>query len=465
MNEHAETASAIHRNAQGLLSAKGIHRILKDVGELYFTGSYALDLMTWNDIDMQLVTREGVTPFDALMTFLGHISKDAGFLEGQLVNFKGGHKPDMPRGLYLGVKLHDQAWGGLWKLDLWVLEQADFEKNRSLIDAIRSNLTPGTRDLILTVKHAMMAGQGRVPPKASHTLYRLVLFEGIRNLERLYLSLADEGVPTPSIVGLGELELSVFMQWRQQQQAAGALLVAETFQEIADRWDVCFLVNQVRGAAYAHYLRPDVKSKPHTVTAKADRDGCRDGFVSACEAYQRKPLSFNILGSEYLAVMREGRQLLVRSPRPSDDLIETCCCSMGCYLVSDVDLVSIGARGRPAGTVVRDPELGLLTPIEKEIIEDLNALFRRKKLGAEPEAANSTFNLVAHGPADRLPEAKLERVHYPLVCYAPSRVGQLPGAPVETLTSPLELASLLEKLQGQGYDLGSTWRSTDVSGL
>ena len=117
------------------------------------------------------------------------------------MNFKGGYKPEMPRGAYLGVKLQDDAWGGFWKLDLWVLEQVDFDRNRSLIDAIRSRLTPGTRRLILAVKHALMAGQGRVPPMASHALYRLVLFEGHRNLEQLCLSLAEAGGTPPAPLG------------------------------------------------------------------------------------------------------------------------------------------------------------------------------------------------------------------------------------------------------------------------
>lgn len=164
------------------------------MGDLFYTGSYNLDLMTWNDIDMQLVLKQGLDPLKELGKFFTEISKDPDFIEAQLINFTGNYKPKMPRGLYLGIKLNCPDYGGIWKLDLWVLSETDFEKNRTLINQLRAKLTPQNRQLILDLKHEMMNGNERVPQMGSHLLYQAILLEGIEDKELLYEHFKKQGV-------------------------------------------------------------------------------------------------------------------------------------------------------------------------------------------------------------------------------------------------------------------------------
>lgn len=179
MSTPLKKAQEIRKNAQDILQEKEIERRLKRIGELYFTGSYTLDLMTWNDIDMQIVLHERQHPIDVLGRFFTEISKDPDFIEAQIINFTGDYKPKMPRGVYLGLKLNCPKHGGLWKLDLWSLAQKDFEKNRLLLENLRARLTPELRKLLIEIKAEIMAGKERMPQMSSHLLYQAVLLEEI----------------------------------------------------------------------------------------------------------------------------------------------------------------------------------------------------------------------------------------------------------------------------------------------
>lgn len=176
----------IRRNAAQFLEAKGVESAIRKLGNLFYTGSYALDLMTWNDIDIQVVFDEQTNPMDGMTTLLGQFVKDPDFLEGKIIHFRGDYKPMLPRGIYLGIH-----WGGFWKMDLWALEKADFDRNRVLIETLLSKLNEKNRKLILELKREMMAGEGRVPPLASHFLYQAVLIEGMQDKEAIYRYIAD----------------------------------------------------------------------------------------------------------------------------------------------------------------------------------------------------------------------------------------------------------------------------------
>ena len=65
-NTYQNIAKSIRSNAKQILESKNIDSTIREMGDLFYTGSYALDLMTWNDIDMQIVLKEGLNPIVAL---------------------------------------------------------------------------------------------------------------------------------------------------------------------------------------------------------------------------------------------------------------------------------------------------------------------------------------------------------------------------------------------------------------
>ncbi len=191
---HTIEASALREEGSALLNRLGVASFFADRADLYSTGSFALNLMTWRDIDLQIRVRPGVAPMDLLAELFLKLSREPGFIEAQLTVFEGDYKPKMPRGIYLGLQLIDQITQKRWKLDVWSLADADFERNRALIAALQANLTEERRERILAFKQALMGPNGRVPQMGSYYLCQAVLLEGLSSQEEVWDYLRQKGV-------------------------------------------------------------------------------------------------------------------------------------------------------------------------------------------------------------------------------------------------------------------------------
>jgi hypothetical protein len=184
---------SIQENATRVIEELGLIDLCSEYGELLFTGSYSIDLMTWNDIDMQLVPHPGVDPKEALSKIFDALFKHDAFLKSKMIHFHRGFKPVMPRGLYLGLEFLIEDMGGLWKLDLWILERKDFDQNRDFMQEVSKLLTnPITRHTVLELKKEMMKGESRIPSLGSYTLYQGLL-KGNRTKDQLIAYLEQKG--------------------------------------------------------------------------------------------------------------------------------------------------------------------------------------------------------------------------------------------------------------------------------
>lgn len=194
MGSSIAASEVIRKNAQLVLEKIGLIPLANKYGELFFTGSYALNLMTWNDIDMQIVFQQGRDPKEAFLEIFGHFVKTPEFIKAEVIHFTGDYKSFMPRGFYLGMHMNFSELGGIWKLDLWALSEKDFQKNRSLLEALEEKITPESRALILAIKRDLMKKEGRVPQMGSHFLYQAVLLEGIKDRDLINEYLRKNGV-------------------------------------------------------------------------------------------------------------------------------------------------------------------------------------------------------------------------------------------------------------------------------
>ncbi len=195
LNAYEDLAENLHRQATDLVKDKKIFALLNELGQLYFTGSYALDLMTWKDIDMQLVLHEGIAPKNALMQALDIFVQQEGFNDARVLNCTGEYKPHWPRGYCLSSKCSFPDFGGLWKFDLWILEKPVVDRGQLLLEQLKSTMTDQTRKLILEIKHELMKESGRVPQMGSHWLYQAILVQGFSEKRAIYDFLREKGIP------------------------------------------------------------------------------------------------------------------------------------------------------------------------------------------------------------------------------------------------------------------------------
>ena len=224
-------------------------------------------------------------------------------------------------------------------------------------------------------------------------------------------------IEAPMLKDEKEVPLGLFLEWRACLQKMGERLADAAFCTIAKKYDAYILSNPVNSASYAHFLRSDVQSKTFSIRARTLREGIRNGFLAADESeFQAKPLDFWIQGQRFHAVVREGKECLVKELGPSDERLQVACYESGLLITSDIDLISIVTRD-PSDDRLFDPVYGELTGQELVIIKEVNLLFRELTASYSMGKGHSSYLLIAHGPANRFSQSKASHLHFPMkVC-------------------------------------------------
>ncbi|MDD4994861.1 MAG: hypothetical protein PHW53_00070 [Patescibacteria group bacterium] len=112
------------REAVNLLQDSGVENILKEFGDVIFTGAYAADLMMSGDIDIYVVNKsyskkKVLEIFNKLTNFCS--------FEGYLFfDWKKNKHPDFPSAYYVGLKKKINKTK--WKIDIWLLTPEDLHK-------------------------------------------------------------------------------------------------------------------------------------------------------------------------------------------------------------------------------------------------------------------------------------------------------------------------------------------------
>ncbi len=170
--------AVLQTEAAAVLADLDLFAVLGRTGRPVVTGSVALGLMVWRDIDV--TTRcpelEIATVLDALRTLASHgrvrqvrFRNDTGVWNVD---------PAYPDGLYLGVD-YRTATGDEWKLDLWFILEGTIQFDLEHVEALPPRLTPETRLAILRIKDAW---RRHAEPSGvrSFDVYEAVLDRGIR---------------------------------------------------------------------------------------------------------------------------------------------------------------------------------------------------------------------------------------------------------------------------------------------
>jgi hypothetical protein len=152
---------------------------LGTVGRPVQTGSLALGLMVWRDIDVTVLCPTlAVAPiFEALRPLALHPR-----VRRLVFRNDTGHwntDPDYPDGLYWGVDCRSQA-GDDWKLDVWFLREGTTQFDLQHIDSLPPRLTSESRLAILRIKDAWHRRPEYGSDVRSYDIYEAVLDYGAR---------------------------------------------------------------------------------------------------------------------------------------------------------------------------------------------------------------------------------------------------------------------------------------------
>jgi hypothetical protein len=189
---------SLHACAHSFLKTWPFMAQLASFGEIQFSGSYALDTMTWPDIDLSLDPfASTLTHGDILAELTRGLFGDTRVRKVDYRNFIHHPKSGMTQGMYLGADVLDEGLkpfghGVYWKVDLWILK--DPGPSRLFLESLRAHMTPAHKDRIMAYKAAWTKAWGHPPQMASYFLYQAVVFEGLSTEEEILPYLRTKGV-------------------------------------------------------------------------------------------------------------------------------------------------------------------------------------------------------------------------------------------------------------------------------
>jgi hypothetical protein len=175
----SEIDTRLRKEADELLSEKGLHRILGSYGRPHYTGSYALKLMTWRDLDIYVENDELNEPdFFELGKQVNQLLSP---VKMSFRNETRAKTAGLPNGLYWGVYLGDER-NGAWKIDIWMMNNEECKKNLEYCDNLEERLTFENRETILLIKSACWQNPMYRRSFSSADIYKAVLDHGIKDL-------------------------------------------------------------------------------------------------------------------------------------------------------------------------------------------------------------------------------------------------------------------------------------------
>ena len=169
--------------ANQVLHENKVLQILEKYGKPHISGSYALDLMTWRDLDiyLQMDCLDEQSFFDLgaeLCKTLYPVRMQ--FRDERLAKTYG-----LPDGFYWGIYLGNEREGA-WKIDVWAVSAQECERLLAYCNGIKSQLDDSKSSAILSIKSQCWQDPEYRRIYSSTDIYEAVLRGGIRDLEGLW---------------------------------------------------------------------------------------------------------------------------------------------------------------------------------------------------------------------------------------------------------------------------------------
>lgn len=169
---------SIKSNAEILLHQTGLLECLQKHANVHITGSYFMDTMSWNDLDIYLEADPAAFdpyPMIAEVNALLRPFRFDGFADGGRI-FYG---------------LETMATGERWNVDIWIKDAAGIRQSLEYCNGIlrRIDADPARRDAILSIKSDLIAmgmygfDKNKDHHYHSNEIYDAVLSENILTTE------------------------------------------------------------------------------------------------------------------------------------------------------------------------------------------------------------------------------------------------------------------------------------------
>lgn len=140
----------LKNNADKLLYDFGLLNELKNYGTPYIVGSYAMDLMAWNDLDIYVSNESMSTE---------KLYKLTSFILNQFQPVWYEAKQDIVDGKKVWFHgFETNITGELWNIDIWFFDEKTISKANDFIKGIKRRITfnPDLKDIVIDIKNNLI---------------------------------------------------------------------------------------------------------------------------------------------------------------------------------------------------------------------------------------------------------------------------------------------------------------------
>lgn len=168
-------------NADRILYEYGLLQQLEKIGKPHIIGSYRMNMMAWNDLDIDIendaMSLEKMYDLSAfiLRTFhpVWYEAKEEVNAEGKRVWFHG---------------FETKVTGELWNVDLWFFDKETISNAEKYCDDIANHTSQAQKDSIVNIKRELIArGLYSFEQYRSMDVYKAVLENDVKNVDAFLL--------------------------------------------------------------------------------------------------------------------------------------------------------------------------------------------------------------------------------------------------------------------------------------
>lgn len=167
--------------ADKLLYEYGLFQQLENIGKPHIIGSYRMNMMAWNDLDIDIENDAmSLDKLYALSAFILHTFRPVWYEAKEEVNVEG------KRVWFHGFET--TITGELWNVDLWFFDKETIFNAENYCDGIVNHTSQAQKDVIVSIKRELIArGLYSFEQYKSMDVYKAVLENHIKNVEEFLL--------------------------------------------------------------------------------------------------------------------------------------------------------------------------------------------------------------------------------------------------------------------------------------
>lgn len=168
-------------NANRILYEFGLLKMLDLIGKPHIIGSYRMNMMAWNDLDIDIENNAmSLDKLYELTTFIISTFKPVWYEAKEEINAEG------KKVWFHGFET--MITGELWNVDLWFFDEETISNTEKYCDTIENNTNQTQKDIIVNIKSELISrGLYSFEQYKSIDVYKAVIETNVRNVDEFLL--------------------------------------------------------------------------------------------------------------------------------------------------------------------------------------------------------------------------------------------------------------------------------------